>query len=134
MKCRRARQLLSAKTPSRELRSHLADCAECSSFRQRLDAVMGALEGHHLAVVPPADFATRIRRSLHRDDDPLAWAALRLLPATLGLVLLLSWLNLRTSEPAAEDLTDPTAVVLSWVLDPEIDEASGTQPISGGNG
>ena len=124
MKCRRARQLLSAQDPSRELRSHVAACPECDSFRRRVDAVVGALGDHHVAITPPPDFVARVRRSL-QDDDPLAWAALRLLPATLGLVLLLSWLNLRAVEPAATESTDdPTTVVLNWVLDPAPDDAA----------
>lgn len=135
MNCRRARQLLIAPGPaSRQVREHAAACEECASYRQRLDAVYRALGDHHTPVAPPAGFASRVRGRLHRDEDPIGWAALRLLPATLGLILLLSWLNLRATEPAADEITDPTTAVLTWVLNPSLEEPGVEGPAAGEDG
>jgi len=56
----------------------------------------------------------------------LGWAALRLLPATLVVIVLLSWLNIRGagSEEAVE--VDPTGAVLTWILDPPTETESGS--------
>jgi len=108
------------------VRRHVADCDECGHFNQRLEAVERALGNHHLQVAPPTGFAGRIRARLPSNDDPLAWAALRLLPATLGLVLLLSWLNFHGSERFEAEVEDPTTAVLTWVIDPLGELGSGS--------
>ena len=67
-----------------------------------------------------------MRRRLPSEENRLGWAALRLLPATLGLLLLLSWLNLRDSGSASPaETSDPIEVVLSWVLDPSTELENG---------
>jgi hypothetical protein len=122
MNCRRARRMLTG--PDANLgavRRHVNDCDECARFVRRLEDVERALGRHHLQVAPPSGFAGRIRTRLPRHDDALTWAAWRLLPATLGLVLLLSWLNLRGQPSAEVEVADPTAAVLTWVLDPNGD-------------
>jgi len=118
MNCRRARRMLTAAdVGAAALRRHLASCAECARYEKRLEAVFETLGSHHLAVTAPASFSARVRARLRGDEDALGWAALRLLPATLGLLLLLSWLNYRSVDPDAAASTDPTTAVLSWVLD-----------------
>jgi hypothetical protein len=128
MNCRQARELLTAgRTADRAARRHVADCGECGRFAQRLATVERALSEHHASIAPPAGFAARVQAQLPGGDDLIGWAALRLLPATLGLILLLSWLNLRTPEsPAAEETADPAEAVLTWVLDPSTDLGSGS--------
>ncbi|MCZ6727342.1 MAG: hypothetical protein O7A98_08295 [Acidobacteria bacterium] len=127
MNCRRARIMMTG--PNANLgavRRHVADCDECGQFAQRLEAIERALGDHHLQVAPPTGFAARIRTRLGPHDDPLAWAALRLLPATLGLVLLLSWLNFHGGESFEAEVEDPTTAVLNWVIDPLGDLESGS--------
>jgi hypothetical protein len=48
-------------------------------------------------------------------DASFAWAALRLLPVTLALLLALAWLSWRTAE--GEPAPGPTEDVLAWVID-----------------
>jgi len=129
MNCNRARRHLDGAGAERSerheesLRHHLASCTACADYSQRLETVRAALGNHHTAVAPPAGFARRIQALLQWDDNPIGWAALRLLPASLGLVLLLSWLNLRAAEPAPSEIGDPTMAVLSWVLDPALEDS-----------
>lgn len=119
MNCRQAKALLSGSQPeSPSVRAHLADCASCAGFRQRLEAAHRGFEDHHTLVSAPPDFAARLRAALPRDEDLLGWAALRLLPATLGLVLLLSLLNWQRGDVLEDEIVDPTSAVLSWVLEP----------------
>lgn len=108
------------------VRRHVADCDDCAHFAERLEQVERALGDDHLQVAPPIGFAGRIRARLPPDDDPLVWAALRLLPATLGLILLLSWLNFQSGETDEVELADPTAAVLTWVIDPAGQFGSGS--------
>ena len=127
MNCRRARTLMTG--PDANLgavRRHVADCDDCARFVQRLEVVERALGDHHLQVAPPIGFASRIRAGLVRHEDPLTWAALRLLPATLGLVLLLSWLNFHGGGSFEAEVEDPTTAVLNWVIDPLGDLGSGS--------
>lgn len=128
MNCRKVRGLLTARrTADRAARRHVADCDECGRFAQRLAAVERELSERHAGVRPRAGFAARVEAQLPRDDDLMGWAALRLLPATLGFILLLSWLNLRTpaSQTAAEPV-DPAEAVLTWVLDPSTELENGS--------
>jgi predicted anti-sigma-YlaC factor YlaD len=125
MNCSRVRALLSTsaqqETPaaaSQPVRRHLAQCDDCARYSERLEAVYRALGEHHGRVSPPAGFAARVRTRLPREDDTLGWAALQLLPATVGLVLLLSWLNWQQNASADEVIDDPTSAVLTWVLEP----------------
>jgi hypothetical protein len=85
-----------------------------------------SLADHRTTVVPPAGFADRVRARLPRNDDLLGWAALRVLPATLVLIALLSWLNLRGVETVEIEAVDPTDAVLSWVLDPSSELGNGS--------
>ncbi len=132
MNCRQARGLLTkGRAASAAARRHAMDCEECGRFARRLAAVERALGERHASISPPAGFAARVQAQLAGNDDLIGWAALRLLPATLGLILLLSWLNLRT--PASQAVTatatataDPAAAVLTWVLDPSTELENGS--------
>lgn len=125
MNCRRARNLLtreprvggSGRAP--ELARHLAACPACASFAERWEATREALREHRATVVPDAGFAGRVVARLPA-PDPFAWAARRLLPATLALTLALGgWCLLRTPAPAslAAELADGD--LLSWVTEGE---------------
>ena len=122
MKCARIRRCLAAgQATHRSVRQHLEDCADCTSFAARLGDVEQALREHRSQVIPPAGFAATVQQRLPQGNDLIGWAALRILPATLGLVLLLSWLTLR-QESTVENLdTDPTDALVSWMLDPTAD-------------
>lgn len=127
MNCRRARTLMTGPNANvGPVRRHVASCDGCARFAQRLEAVERALGDHHLQVAPPIGFAGHIRARLPRHADPLTWAVLRLLPATLGLVLLLSWLNLQGKESVETESADPTAAVLTWMIDPAGDVGNGS--------
>jgi hypothetical protein len=124
MNCTQVRALLHA--PARpgdpvasnaEARRHLANCAGCADYGRRLAEIQQALSAHHGRVTPAPGFASRVRARLPRQDDPLGWAALRFLPATVGLVLLLSWLNWQQSASSEVAVTDPTSAVLTWALE-----------------
>lgn len=120
MKCRRVRDRLT-RSPLRDgaVRGHLEECSACSDFARRLADVEIALGGHHAQVAPSPDFAARLRTHLPEESDLLGWAAWRLLPATVCVLLLLSWLNLRSLGTDAETV-DPTEAVLTWVVDTEL--------------
>lgn len=118
MRCRHARRLLTeTAAPSSELRQHVADCAPCAAYQRRHETVLRALGDHRAVITPPAGFAARVRSRLQPAGDPIGWAALRLLPVSLVLVLLLSWLNLRLAGEESATLTDPTTAVLSWAIE-----------------
>jgi predicted anti-sigma-YlaC factor YlaD len=123
--CRRARRLL-ARDRFHEARQHLAACPSCARLADRWAETERALASRRVRVTPPADFARRVVARLSRPEDLVGWAALRLLPATLVLVLLLSWLNLRAAGTGSGDAADPADAVLSWVLDPAPDGGSGS--------
>ena len=127
MKCTRVRALLHATEPqgapsSGPVRRHLAACSDCSRYSERLAELYRALGEHRASVSPATGFAARVRSRLPQQDDALGWAALRLLPATVGLVLLLSWFNWQQSATADETVGDPTNAVLTWVLEPATGE------------
>jgi hypothetical protein len=113
--------------------SHLDACAACSAFAVRLDAVRGGLRAHHAGVEPDLAFASRVRARLSGDASAaLGLAALRLLPVTAALLLVLLGFSLASlvgrSETAAgtgttlaaTDATDPDATPeeqwVAWVL------------------
>jgi predicted anti-sigma-YlaC factor YlaD len=104
---------------SAALSEHLADCEDCRNLKAALDATGSMLRSRHAGVVPDGAFATRVRARLQREPaQVLATAALRLLPVTVLLLLLISWLAF-TATPQAEfgDSAAPTEDVLAWVLE-----------------
>jgi len=103
---------------SNATRRHLDGCPHCARFDRRLRSVELAMREHRSRTTAPPGFATAVGRLLPQDRDLIGWAALRLLPATIGLLLLLSWLNLQQARTAGSETSDPTEAVLSWVLEP----------------
>jgi predicted anti-sigma-YlaC factor YlaD len=101
------------------LGEHLAGCEDCRILKANLDAAGRMLRSRHAGVVPDGAFATRVRARLHREPvQVLGTAALRLLPVTVLLLLLISWLAF-TATPQTEfgDSAAPTEDVLAWVLE-----------------
>jgi hypothetical protein len=101
-------------------KDHLESCAACSRFARRLQAARRFFREHHGNVEPDAAFAARVAARLNGGPaEMLGWAASRLLPATLALVLVLVWFAFRAEpvqQTAYEELA-PTDDLLSWVLD-----------------
>ena len=121
MSCRNARHLLS-RDLDRKTRSdpalarHLAGCDDCRRFAERWAETRRDLRQHRARLTPDAGFAARVVARLDPPADPFAWAARRLLPATLALTLVLTgWALLRTPAPAslAEELADGD--LITWV-------------------
>jgi len=87
---------------------------------RRLERARGYFRAHHAGVEPDAAFAGRVVARLEpRTADLLGWAALRLLPATLALVLVLAWFSLRpaaTTQVASAD-SGTSDDVLTWLLE-----------------
>ncbi len=117
MNCRSARDTLIATdgTDPVALR-HAEGCPACARFVGRLEAAHELL-GERSEISPPPGFALRVRERLETSEDLLGWAALRLLPATLALALVLSWLSLRETDPLTTETSDPETAVVSWLLD-----------------
>jgi hypothetical protein len=122
MTCHEARNRLgasSATPPGRgPLADHLTGCAACTAYAARLALARRAFAEHHAGVEPPAGFAARVAQALPARGDLLGWAALRLLPAALALVLVLAgWALVRAhSTPVATGSQTAGDDLLAWVL------------------
>jgi hypothetical protein len=127
MNCRKLRDHLTAREsgqlPDAFLR-HLRSCAACGRYAARLDAARAILRDHRAAVEPDAGFAGRVAARLQQaPSEALGWAAQRLLPATLALLLVLAWFALSAPRGAvpAEENPAPTEDLLTWLLNPSGD-------------
>jgi hypothetical protein len=102
--------------------SHLDSCPSCAAYAGRLHAAIGLLREHHGNVEPDAAFAGRVTAHLRQQPAAvLGWAALRLLPLSLALVLVLVWLSTQVSgtTPAQTVAQAPTDDVLTWIIETE---------------
>ena len=112
--------------PSREAATgHLAACPACRRFALGLAATRRDLRDHHAGIEPDAAFATRLSNRLETDPQEIAGrAALRLLPLSVALLLLLLLISAGTAPleqaPTSEETTQ---AYLNWVLQAQ-DEAS----------
>jgi len=127
MNCRTARRAMDDPGNSREvdLTRHLAGCDDCRKLKAVLDEAGSMLRSRHAGVVPDATFATRVRARLHREPSQLlGMAALRLLPVTILILVVISWLAF-TAAPQVEQVSSdaPTEDVLAWVLE-DLEEGS----------
>lgn len=127
MNCNEARHTLTLGhgTKAYGLDAHLADCSACRGYASRLATAQKMFREHHGDVLPDAGFAARV---VARLPDPasevLGWAALRLIPATLLLALVLAWVALDTpATTIVEETVAPTDDLVSWIL-----EQSGERP------
>ena len=71
---------------------------------ERLEAVRAHLREHHAGIEPDAGFAARVASRLRRRSagEAFAWAALRLLPASLAVLAALAWISLQLVETRAD--------------------------------
>jgi hypothetical protein len=85
----------------------------------RGESVRRYLKQRHANVEPDPGFADRVRARLaRRSADLLGLAALRLLPATLALVLVLAWLSIRAgagSQPTVSQTTGDD--LIGWLIE-----------------
>jgi hypothetical protein len=121
MNCHDARERLTAEAgePGGPVAGHLKACPACARFAERMRVARELLREHHGNVEPDAHFATRVAARLTREPaSRLGWAAVRVLPATLALLLVLAWLSWQTTpDPASLLAESPTDDLLTWVLD-----------------
>ena len=102
-----------------ELARHLRECAGCGAFASRVQLARETLQDHHAGIEPDATFADRVAARVREDSvELLGWAAARLLPVTLALVLVLAWFALGSpSEIPGEAVPPPTDDLLLWVVE-----------------
>lgn len=106
-----------AELPS-ALRAHLDECAGCAEFARRFELARASLRGHQAEHQPDPYFAHRVSALAAAGSDELGWAARRLLPVTLALVLAMSaWCWLATPGPSELFERAPTEDLLSWALE-----------------
>jgi predicted anti-sigma-YlaC factor YlaD len=121
MDCHDAKNHLTAGAgdPEGGIAAHLETCPACTRFAERLRLARELLREHHGHIEPDAHFAGRIAARL--SDEPtarLGWAAVRVLPATIALLLVLAWVTWQaTPGPASLFDESPTDDLLTWVLD-----------------
>lgn len=103
------------------VREHLAQCADCTRFGEKLALAEGLLSDAGATVEPDAGFTARVRMALPSNSGnfgTMGWAAVRLLPATLALALVLTgWSLLMTQSPESLLIESPSESLLTWVLD-----------------
>lgn len=95
-----------------EVADHLADCRDCASFAARRAALREALRREQSVHQPGADFAVRVVANLPTTTEVLGWAALRLLPAALALLVGLTFFGMQQTPPPTALLADPSADLL----------------------
>lgn len=120
MNCPEVRNRLAARAggvPDAALARHLEDCPKCARFARRMTAVRDLFEAHHAEVLPDAGFAARVVARLPAPAGGMAWAAVRLLPATLALALVLTgWCLLTAPSPSSLVEEAPSDDLLTWVM------------------
>ena len=103
---------------SPEIEAHLTDCPECGAFASRVALAHESLRAHHAEHLPDPYFAQRVSALVQGGSEGLGWAALKLLPATLALVLAMTaWCWLATPGPSELVESSPSEDVLGWVLE-----------------
>jgi hypothetical protein len=87
-------------------------------LQDRLEQARLYFRRHHAGVEPDAGFAGRVAARLDRPAaEILGWAAGKLLPATLALVLVLAWFALRSvSGPEPTASSSPADDPVGWIL------------------
>ncbi len=112
-------RLTSGSCTAREVSEHLDGCDACTRYAARIGIARQLFREHHAHVEPDANFAGRVSARLQGQPvSALGWAAVRVLPATCALLLILAWLSWQaTPDPAASFLASPTEDPLGWVLD-----------------
>jgi predicted anti-sigma-YlaC factor YlaD len=122
MSCNNVRQQLTATVEGKRpagLEKHLEGCRSCLDYATRLQTARQLLAEHRSDAQPDAAFAARVVARLEKPPlETLGWAAARLLPATLALVLALAWFVFNVEPlPTSEETAAPTEDLVSWVLE-----------------
>ena len=121
MNCHDARNRLTAGAgePKGAIAEHLKACPACARFGGRMRVARELFREHHGNIEPDAHFAGKIAARLSSEPaSRLGWAAVRLLPATIALLLVLAWVSWQgTPDPASLFSESPTDNLLTWVLD-----------------
>jgi hypothetical protein len=104
------REMKNEKRPHGSEREHAA---------ARIETARRLLRDHHADIRPDAAFADRVVARLPQaSPDLLGWAALKLLPATLLVAVVLGWLAWQaTVDPGTAQVSSPTEDLLSWVIE-----------------
>ena len=107
------------RVPSRALEEHLEGCCGCADFSKRARLAVEVLGERESAVIADSGFAARVVQALPEGTENLfGWAALRVLPATLALSLVLgAWCWSATGAPATLVEESPTDDLIGWVLE-----------------
>jgi hypothetical protein len=119
--CNEIRDRLIAAEPGAvtdDLLRHLDRCPDCRRFAERARAARDYLRAHHAGVQPDPAFATRVAARLPEDAaGVLGWAALRVIPATLVLILVLGWFAIRppAASPTAAEQAAPTEDLVALI-------------------
>ncbi|MCP4200443.1 MAG: hypothetical protein GY769_00740 [bacterium] len=134
MNCRTYRKNLTAGTAIEpaELKRHRDTCPRCQLFGERYRAaeqLLSAPAANERDQRPRPGFAAGVVAALSERPDPLAWAAVRLLPATSALALtLLGWCWLATPTPGELWAQAGEDELLTWVLSEDDDGREGRIP------
>lgn len=134
MKCQTFRERwvqrdMAATTEDAELLSHRAQCTACRETATRLDAVRQEMRSVQADIQPDAGFSARVVQRIETPPDHveiLGWAAWRILPAAMGLlVALLAWGSSVGWTPDRPEMRllgeDPAQVAVELLLTPEED-------------
>ena len=129
MNCRNVRHRVAEGRPGDGLAptigEHLRSCEECAAFAERHRLAVELLAERRAEVEPDAGFAARVLTALPEPEDALGWAALKILPASLALALVLvGWTLWQTQSPASLVQESPSDDVLAWVLENGESDAS----------
>ncbi|MGB5813644.1 MAG: hypothetical protein WBH85_06020 [Thermoanaerobaculia bacterium] len=121
MNCAQVRKRLAdeqVETPSAGVLEHLAECPGCARFADRLHMASELLRDHHAGAEPDAGFSARVVAALpNSSPDVLGWAAIRLLPATLALALVLTvWALAATPSPTSLLEQSVDEDLWTWIL------------------
>jgi len=116
--CKNVRQEVEQGSLDKGTTNHLRDCDSCRRYSERLRIASELLRNQHAGFEPDSGFVQRVTTALPGPPQLLGWAAVRLLPAGLALVVLLTgwvWVAAPAATTAME--VAPTDDVLTWVLE-----------------
>jgi predicted anti-sigma-YlaC factor YlaD len=121
MNCAQVQERLAdarAEPPSARVLEHLEECPGCARFADRLHMAKELLRDYHAGAEPDAGFAARVVAALpDSTSEVLGWAAIRLLPATLALALVLTlWALVVTPSPTSLVNQSADEDLWSWIL------------------
>ena len=118
-KCDEFRNRLTGDDLPAELAGHAEACPACDRYAVRARAARRMFQDHQGTVEPDGAFAARVLERLEQErDDSLGWAAARLLPATVALLVILAWVSLQVApDPRALLVQSPTDDLVSWAIE-----------------